>query len=128
MKTKILYMLLILSLILAACTSAFGQGKEQGQGQGASAGNSQGQGGGDTPPAEAIAACNGKAEQDACQFTDKNGDHTGVCKTNPDNQFACAPDRGPNAENGGQQPQDGAYLYSQAIPMSEIPNTDFLFK
>jgi hypothetical protein len=22
----------------------------------------------------------------------------------------------------------GAYLYSQAIPMPEIPNTDFLFK
>jgi hypothetical protein len=109
MKTKFLYVILIVALLLSACSAAFD--KEQGQGQGTPAantsqqsgsGSNQQQGGGNsgggrgTPPAEAIAACNGKAEQDACQFTDQNGDHTGVCKTNPDNQFACAPDRGPN--------------------------------
>jgi Raf kinase inhibitor-like YbhB/YbcL family protein len=61
----------------------------------------QGQGGG-TPPAEAIAACTGKVEQDSCSFTDQNGEHTGVCKTNPDNQFACAPDRdGQGGQQGG---------------------------
>jgi hypothetical protein len=29
---------------------------------------------------------------------------------------------------GDQSHPTGAYLYSQAIPMPEIPNTDFLFK
>ena len=29
---------------------------------------------------------------------------------------------------GDQSHPSGAYLYSQAIPMPEIPNTDFLFK
>jgi hypothetical protein len=29
---------------------------------------------------------------------------------------------------GNQSHPNGAYLYSQAIPMPEIPNTDFLFK
>jgi hypothetical protein len=29
---------------------------------------------------------------------------------------------------GDQSHPTGAYLYSQAIPMPDIPNTDFLFK
>ena len=29
---------------------------------------------------------------------------------------------------GDQSHPQGAYLYSQTIPMPEIPNTDFLFK
>lgn len=127
MKTRILYVIIIITLLLTACAAPQGQGQgapggnspqqgsevSQQQGTGGSAtgqtdttgsqqqgGNQQRQGGGGTPPAEAIAACDGKAEQDACQFTDQNGDHTGTCKTNPDNQFACAPER---TENGGQQ-------------------------
>lgn len=93
------------------------QGMEDPQAQ-SSQPSDQNQGGG-TPPAEAIAACNGKAEQDSCGFTDQNGEHTGVCKTNPDNQFACAPDRdGQNGQqSGGQQqgnnqPTNGAPAYN----------------
>jgi hypothetical protein len=118
MKTKVLYVILIVALSLSACSTAFGESNGQGQGepagnpsqqvgnmnnqQQASNANLQKQGGGGAPPAEAIAACNGKAEQTSCSFTDQNGEHTGVCKTNPDNQFACAPDRNPDAGNGGQ--------------------------
>jgi len=101
------------------------------QQQPASNSDQPGQGGG-MPPAEAIAACSGKAEQTSCSFTDQNGDHTGVCKNTPDGQFACAPDRSPQ-DNGLQnqqgknpkggngqgqnQPPDGAPAYNieQAI-------------
>ncbi len=58
---------------------------------------------GGAPPAEAIAACSGLAEQASCSFTDQNGEHTGVCKSAQDTQLACAPDRGPNDGNGSQQ-------------------------
>jgi phosphatidylethanolamine-binding protein (PEBP) family uncharacterized protein/Spy/CpxP family protein refolding chaperone len=81
----------------------------------------QGQGGG-TPPAEAIAACSGLAEQASCTFTDQNGDHTGVCKPAEEQQLACTPNRSPNDGNGGQQnggPQTDAngvaYNIEQAI-------------
>jgi hypothetical protein len=142
MKTKILYVIMIVTLLLAACAAPQGQGQggpagnppqqngnvdNQVQGTGGNTtaqqantgsqqqGGNQGQGGGGTPPAEAIAACTGKAEQDACQFTDQNGEHTGTCKTNPDNQFACAPDQ--NGQNGGQQAGQGGQGYNieQAI-------------
>jgi len=49
------------------------------------------------PPAEAVAACSGKAENDICSFTDQNGDHTGTCQSNS-GQLACAPDR--SSKNG----------------------------
>jgi phosphatidylethanolamine-binding protein (PEBP) family uncharacterized protein len=87
------------------------QGMEDPQAQ--SSPNQQ-QGGG-TPPAEAIAACSGQAENDSCEFTDKNGSHTGVCKTQQET-LACAPDR--NDQGGGQQgqgnnqPTDGAPAYN----------------
>lgn len=76
---------------------------------------------GGAPPAEAMAACSGLAEQNSCSFTDQNGDHTGVCKLSPESQLACAPERGPNNGNGGQPgsnpPADGAPAYNleQAI-------------
>ena len=131
MKTKLLYLIIIFTMLLSACAagrpaapqpeagtsvqnSAAATTVTQDQNviapdssttgtqdQNAPAGQN-GQGGG-TPPAEAIAACSGLAEQASCSFTDLNGDHTGVCKTTPDNQFACAPDRGPDGGNGGQQ-------------------------
>ncbi len=90
-------------------------GMEDPQAQSGQSSSNQQQGGG-TPPAEAIAACSGQAENASCTFTDQNGEHTGVCKTNPENQFACAPDR--NGQNGQQgqgsnnQPTDGAPAYN----------------
>lgn len=77
--------------------------------------SSSNQQGGGTPPAEAIAACSGQAENAACTFTDKNGSHTGVCKSQQDS-LACAPDRngpeGQQGQGGNNQPTDGAPAYN----------------
>lgn len=90
-------------------------GMEDPQAQSGQSSSNQQQGGG-TPPAEAIAACSGQAENASCTFTDQNGEHTGVCKTNPENQFACAPDRngqdGQQRQGGNNQPTDGAPAYN----------------
>ena len=93
------------------------QGMEDPQAQSQS---NQQQGSG-TPPAEAIAACNGQAENASCSFTDQNGSHTGVCKTQQE-ALACAPDRdgqgdGQQGQGGNNQPTDGASAYNieQAI-------------
>jgi hypothetical protein len=87
---------------------------------------SEGQpGDGRTPPQEAIAACNGKSEQDACEFSSSKGTETGVCETVQD-QLACSPKQGPadgaQPGNNGNQPGGGkpeggsaAYNIEQAI-------------
>lgn len=76
-----------------------------------------------TPPVEAFAACSGQIENASCQFTDQNGSHTGVCKTEQTG-LACAPSRDePNGQQGqgnGQRnnkPTDGSPTYNieQAI-------------
>ncbi len=118
MKTKILYLIVIVSLLLSACSSARSVTilptstvvqpsatsivptvevtppatplPDPGQGQ---------SGERLAPPAEAIAACSSKAAQDACGFTDQNGAHTGVCET-VQNQMACSPKNDP--ANSGQ--------------------------
>ena len=76
---------------------------------------SSNQQGGGTPPAEAITSCNGQAENAACTFTDQNGSHTGVCKTQQDS-LACAPDRNrqdsQQGQGGNNQPTDGAPAYN----------------
>jgi len=140
MKTKILYVILIAAMLLSACSSALAQGQGQGaqtgattqqQGQVAQSGSNQQQGGG-TPPAEAYAACSGKAENASCEFSDQNGSHTGVCKAEQDS-LACAPNRdgqdgqgngggqsqdqsqgngGGQSQGGGNQPTDGAPAYN----------------
>jgi hypothetical protein len=65
---------------------------------------------GRTPPPEAIEACKGKSEVDACEFTSQKGLETGVCEM-VQNQLACSPERGPSnkpaekerpSEKGGQ--------------------------
>ena len=123
MKTKILYLIVLVTLLLSACsggTAAKTQAVDSSAAQSAeptavvatavtqdptsSAGNGQGNGNNGAPPAEAIAACSGKAENDACSFTDQNGDHTGTCKSGS-GQLACAPDQG--SGNGGQGGQGG---------------------
>jgi hypothetical protein len=62
------------------------------------------------PPAEAIAACTGKSEQAACEFTAQKGTETGLCET-VQNQLACSPKKDPaggtqsgGSQSGGTQP------------------------
>jgi len=90
------------------------QGMEDPQAQSGQSSSNQQQGGG-TPPAEAIAACSGQAENASCTFTDQNGSHTGVCKTQQES-LACAPDRngqsGQQGQGGNNQPTDGAPAYN----------------
>ncbi len=76
------------------------------------------------PPTEAYDACNGKAENESCDFTDQNGFHTGVCKIEQD-KLACAPNRDGQSsqqdngqpQGGGDKPTEGAAAYNidQAI-------------
>jgi hypothetical protein len=120
MKTKIWYLILIVTMLLSACSPALAQTQGQGmqiennqqqgqestssaapqQGQEAQAGNNQQQGDGGTPPTEAITACVGKTEQDTCEFTWSKGTETGVCET-VQGSLACSPQRG--GQGGGNQ-------------------------
>ncbi len=66
---------------------------------------------GGTPPQEAIAACSGGIEQDACEFTSNNGPETGVCEVVQD-QLACSPQRDPfegPPENQSDGPLDAQH-------------------
>jgi len=81
--------------------------------------------GGGTPPQAAITACNGKKEQEICEFTSQKGTETGVCET-VQSQLACSPKRGPSdggqpggggGQQAGNQPQGNGsgYNIEQAI-------------
>jgi hypothetical protein len=128
MKTKILYLIVILTLLLSACSggavatsptvespavqsasasSAVTQTPSPRSQLQASAGRVSGQGqpsDGRTPPAEAIAACTGKSAQATCEFTSEKGAETGVCEM-VQNQLACSPQCGPAP--GAQPDQTG---------------------
>ncbi len=150
MKTKVLYLIVIVTLLLSACSSGstvtnsttatpatptvvatptVAQESAPAAGQIPPAAGNPEQGqlpAGGVPPQEAIAACTGKAEQDACEFTDQNGAHTGICET-VQSQLTCSPERGPEGEGqpgkggdqpGGSAPEAGgstAYNIEQAI-------------
>ncbi|MCP4286578.1 MAG: hypothetical protein GY792_19385, partial [Gammaproteobacteria bacterium] len=128
MNTKVLYLILIVALLLSACTTGSAAPnqtvdepsvetaetspttEEEQQplpepGQPAEDGSQPNQqpSGGLTPPAEAIAACSELSEGDACEFTWEKGAETGLCETVQD-QLACSPQRGPG--NGGQPDQN----------------------
>ncbi len=63
---------------------------------------------GGTPPEEAIAACSGGIEQDACEFSSHKGTETGVCEVVQE-QLACSPQRDPSdnpPENQADAPLD----------------------
>lgn len=125
MKTKLLYAVILVTLLLSACSggiatstqtsdSPVAQSTEPAEvaastvplDQTPSADRKQGNDRG-APPEEAIAACSGKADQDICSFTDKNGDHSGTCKSGS-GQLACAPDQGSgNNGNAGPSVQPG---------------------
>ncbi len=125
MKTKLMYLIIIAAILLAACSrgslspnqgnsASAKQGVESsvstaaGQTDASTAAGSQTQaqtGKGGTPPAEAIAACVGKAETNACEFTSNKGTETGLCET-VESQLACSPKHGPDTQGGGQQGND----------------------
>jgi len=69
---------------------------------------------GRTPPDEAIAACTNLSEGDACEFTWEKGDETGLCET-VDSQLACSPQRD-GANDGLTNQQD------QTQPGEEKPD------
>ncbi len=112
MKTKVLYLFLLIVLLVCACTPgratslqpaaniappsqslptqpAFHANQEAGQSQPAKGG---------PPPQAAIAACTGKKEQDVCEFTSNKGTEKGICET-VENQLACSPKHGPAKGN-----------------------------
>jgi hypothetical protein len=48
------------------------------------------------PPAEALQACEGKAQNDICSFTPPGREAmSGTCIVTPENSLACAPEGGP---------------------------------
>ncbi|NJD59316.1 MAG: hypothetical protein C3F13_14290 [Anaerolineales bacterium] len=76
--------------------------------------SNQNQGGG-KPPQEAIAACENKQEQSACEFTAQKGLESGVCETVQD-ELACSPKR--SANDTPQEPGNGGQ------PSSSQPDVD----
>lgn len=122
MKTKILYVILILSLVLSACSAALPQSQaasipaqtvqqetiQQQPTVAVQANNNQQQGGGGIPPQAAYDACAGLAEQAACTFTSDKGAETGACET-VQGALACSPMRDQNnsGQGGGNQSVGG---------------------
>lgn len=131
MKTRFIFLIMLGTLLLSACSGGTVATTQTASSateavittptsQTVSPGNGQGNGGG-VPPAEAVAACSSKVENDTCSFTDKNGDHNGTCKSGS-GQLACAPEKGTGSGNGqggssGTQPDINGNLYNldQAI-------------
>lgn len=66
-----------------------------------------GGGGGMTPPAELTAACEGKAEGEACTATFMGSSFTSTCRATQDGQQLCAPPGGPGGPGGGGVPGGG---------------------
>jgi hypothetical protein len=119
MKTKIMYVLVIIAMLLSACTAGSVNAKQTvatpasvtskdsaaaAQEQNSQTGNSQGQSQNaeaKLPPKEAFDACTEKTEQQTCEFTAQKGLETGTC-TMVQSQLACSPQRGPNDGKGNQ--------------------------
>ena len=88
-------MLVLAGLSSNALACPGGQGGQGGQG------GPMGQGGRMGPPPEAMAACSGTGENQACQFEAPHGTVTGTCRS-IQNQMACVPQVGPPGGPGGQ--------------------------
>ncbi|MDP5054732.1 MAG: hypothetical protein NWP69_13150 [Congregibacter sp.] len=60
------------------------------------------------PPPEAIEACANQSEGEACSFTGRRGDMTGICFAPPreDAVLACAPEGGPPGHREGEKNTD----------------------
>ncbi len=131
MKIKALYLILLVTLLVSACSPGIvatnqaaelpvAQAEEIPPAVAQEHGSSSGQeppGGeemapgqppdGRTPPQEAIDACNGKSEQESCEFTSPKGAETGVCEMVQD-RLACSPQHGqPGKEQTGGNPPAG---------------------
>ena len=124
MKTRLLYLIIVFTLILtSACTTGTAAAQasavapdnqaadiqiadEQTQPPNPEQPEGQGQApGGGTPPDAAYAACSAQSEGDACEFTSQKGVETGLCEMVQD-QLACSPQRGPAGadQNNGSGP------------------------
>ncbi len=80
-----------------------------------------------TPPEEAIAACTDKVEQDTCEFSSPRGLETGFCEM-VQSQLACFPKRGPDtgrqgnekgSQAGGDQASGTASAYNTEQAISD---------
>jgi hypothetical protein len=137
MKTNVFYLIVLVTILMSACSGGSAATSQSidstatpttdiSQTAALSVDPAQGQPtGGGTPPQEAIAACSSKSAQNACSFTDQNGDHTGTCET-VQGQLACSPQKGqnvggqsvtnPTQTGGNQTDADGnSYNIDQAI-------------
>ena len=126
MKTKILYLALIVILLLSACAPGSVASKSSANAPAVQTTKSapalvqeppvnvqvvqKDSSAGLPPPQEAIAACTGKAEQATCKFTSAKGTETGVCET-VQSELACSPKNDPASgtqpdatQSGGAQP------------------------
>jgi hypothetical protein len=109
MKTRLIYLLVIFTMLLSACSVARAASNQPvasaEQNQAAPTENAQAQGqpaDGKLPPKEAYDACTGMAVNDACTFTAAKGSESGTCQTVQD-RIACVAPRGANGGNGSQQ-------------------------
>jgi hypothetical protein len=145
MKTKRLYLLLTLTLLIAACspgnsmttqpdamtTATIAQATETqpvvrptssvSPGDQVTKQSQPPKGG--TPPQAAIAACQDKSEQAACEFTSQKGTETGACEMVQD-QLACSPEHDPapgtqpNKAKGNQPGKKGDPSGNNQPPMN----------
>jgi hypothetical protein len=144
MKTKVLYLIVALTLLLSACSAGsavtsqsvaitaiqtrepsitLAQDNDAVPTMESPAINAPGKnGGGGEPPAEAIAACSGKTEQQACEFTARKGLETGVCET-VQGQLACSPQRsrGASAQGENKETQSSGTQPGQKVNQGENP-------
>ncbi|NJD60991.1 MAG: hypothetical protein C3F13_16080 [Anaerolineales bacterium] len=138
MKTKIVWLMLLVALLLSACSGSsapLAQSTELSVAQTqelptaavqtpASPTRDIPSTGGGTPPQEAIDACEGKSEQNACEFTSQKGTETGVCEM-VESLLACSPKHGPaNAAvqldgNGNQPGSDQSVANSPAYNIDQ---------
>jgi hypothetical protein len=75
------------------------------------------------PPAEALAACQGKSEQATCEFTWEKGTEKGVCET-VQGQLACSPQRDGQLGQGAGQPGGQAGGQVPAKAPGSAPDTN----
>jgi len=136
MKTRILYLLVILTMFLSACSAGtatedhtspladfpnLGTQTAGGQAQGQNVDQH-------LPPKEAFDACVGKAEQNACEFTAQKGLESGTCAT-VQNQpagrmLACVAPHGNGQKGkngGGGQPSNGTPVSADQATPAQTP-------
>ncbi len=108
MKTKLLYLIIILSILLSACSevdSTISQAMSSTNSQTITSTTTPDQNAGQgihLPPKEAYDACVSETDQQACNFTAQKGPESGTCVT-VQNQLACWSQHESNGGNSNQQ-------------------------